>query len=63
MNNKFITVHDLIEILKKVNPNLEVAIKRDNPYGAIVYLDDVYTLVESGRVSVKDCCLVLDISQ
>lgn len=62
MNQKFITVHDLIEILKKVNPNLEVAIQHHNPNIARGYWDDVYTLVESGRVLVEDGYFVLDIS-
>lgn len=62
MNSKFITVRDLIEILNKVNSELEVVIKHTNPDNTRGYLDDVYVLVESDRVSVKDGCLVLDIS-
>lgn len=65
MNNKFITVHELIEILEKVDPNLEVVIEHNNPEYAGGYWDDptVYTNVESDEISVKDFCLILDISQ
>lgn len=64
MNNRFITVHELIEILKKVNPNLEVVIEHNNPNYAGGHWDDptVYINVESDEISVKDGCLVLDIS-
>lgn len=64
MNSKFITVRDLIEILNKVNPNLEVVIEHNNPNYAGGHWDDptVCINVTPDEVSVKDGCLVLDIS-
>ena len=61
MNNKFITVHDLIEILKKVNPNLEVVIEHNNPNYAGGYWDDptVYSNIEPIQISIKDDFLLL----
>lgn len=64
MSSKFIKVSDLIEILNKVNPNLEVVIEYNNPNYAGGHWDDptVCVNVEPDEVSVKDGYLVLDIS-
>lgn len=64
MNNRFITVRELTEILSKVNHSLEVVIEHDNPGYTGGYWDypTVYTNVESDEISVKDGCLVLDIT-
>lgn len=62
--SKFITVRGLIEILNKVDPNLEVAIEHNNPNYTNTNWEErsLYIFVEPGDISVKDGCLVLDIS-
>lgn len=62
---KTLTAQDMIEILSKIDPNLEVAIKHVNPdytEESWTLQGTVCTLVESDCIQVKDNQIIIDIS-